>query len=503
MHDFSKLSKKHAQKNSAERIPNTLNVFVNTSNSGTVKPEVNDLVSVVKKVKILLEEDTKVQISQYRQNRITIQNVCTFYKVAKLFNMSNFAGTAFKFIERCFDTVVQSQTFLELDFTLVAKIFSSSCLNITSEVQIFNAADKWIRYNKKERSEFAKNLLLKVRLTLLSDGDLAYLTHKPSAFTENDDCATLLKQVSNSKENFDEQKSCISLQHRYCNQNGFNLLICGGRDIHLRSTVRSVSHLEICNLNKVYFKTQMKEERIFASAVCFQGEIYMFGGYNKNSHWLTSIEKYSPATKTWNQITNMYDARKHFCVCAFMNGMFVIGGQKNGSTPILDSCLEFDTKSYKWKSGGRMNQARYHAVCTVFEERIVVSGGVDINNFVANTVESYNVISKTWSPMPNMINGRSHHSMLVVKHKLFALGSSNNTCEVFDSTSNQFSDLKPPRILRHGFSQCISDANSIIVFQGNLSLAFRFDVDKNDWSDVEFGVTDNLVSFCAVKIPYY
>ena len=108
-----------------------------------MKPEVNNQVLVLKMVKVLLNENTRA-----------VQNVNTLYKIAKLFNMPNLTGTAFRFRERCFNTVVQTQSFLELDFTLVAKIISTCGLQITSEGQVLDAGDAWSSYNQAEHSKF-------------------------------------------------------------------------------------------------------------------------------------------------------------------------------------------------------------------------------------------------------------------------------------------------------------------------------------------------------------
>ena len=65
-----------------------------------------------------------------------------------------------------------------------------------------------------------------------------------------------------------------------------------------------------------------------------------------------------------------------------------------------------------------MNEARRDAACTVFEGRIVVSGGLDINYNKLNTVDSYDVIADEWSPMANMIQSKRYHSSVVVRNKL-------------------------------------------------------------------------------------
>ena len=80
----------------------------------------------------------------------------------------------------------------------------------------------------------------------------------------------------------------------------------------------------------------------------------------------------------------MYDEHRLFCVCAFMDRVFVFGGSLDGIASY--SCLQFDTKEYSWKEFSAMKETRIRAACAVFEERIVVCGGYRILDL--NSVES-------------------------------------------------------------------------------------------------------------------
>ena len=101
------------------------------------------------------------------QDKISVENAATFYTLAKLFNLLSANKFSLNYIERCFPMVVETKNFIHLDFSLVAKILASSELNIHTEVEIFNAAFTWLKHNIEERSKYAKQLLLKVRLSLL------------------------------------------------------------------------------------------------------------------------------------------------------------------------------------------------------------------------------------------------------------------------------------------------------------------------------------------------
>ena len=83
-------------------------------------------------------------------------------------------------IEQCFSMFADSEIFLELEFNYIIKIISSSGLNIDSELQVFNAADSWLSHDITERSKYAKDLLSKVRLPLLSISALKQVLNRVS-----------------------------------------------------------------------------------------------------------------------------------------------------------------------------------------------------------------------------------------------------------------------------------------------------------------------------------
>ena len=84
--------------------------------------------------KLLQTEDTIMKISKVFQDKLTVKNVVAFYSLAKYYNRATISKSSLLYIERCFPIVVESQNFLHLDYSIVAKILASSELDIHSEV---------------------------------------------------------------------------------------------------------------------------------------------------------------------------------------------------------------------------------------------------------------------------------------------------------------------------------------------------------------------------------
>ena len=148
-----------------------------------------------------------------------------------------------------------------------------------------------------------------------------------------------------------------------------------------------------------------------------------------------------------------------------------------------------------------MNEQREDAACTVFEGKIVVSGGCNGNHL--NTVEAYDHVVDKWTYMPNMIEERRCHSLAAVKHKLFVFGFRSS--EVYDSTLKKFVSLKErPSSLSYdweNFYNLLSIGSKLVRFGYWSNTALYYDVEMNEWSEESFKVNKDRHSFGCTVVP--
>ena len=470
--------------------------------------------------KLNLKKSFSDKMSEYVADKITIRNVLSLFQISSIFELSNISIQTFNCIERCFTILAETPQFLDLEYIVVAKVLLSSELHITSEREVFNAANDWLGYNIQQRSKFAKALLQKVRVPLLSNHAINYILNKTSFFTAIDECVAIIKEALDSKGSHIHNKSCVSYTNRFCNQNKFNIYYCGGQTKRGLKIVKTVYEVDGSNLTS-QFKVlpPMIKERLYAKAVCLKGEIYVFrGGVFVDNKFTTirSVDKYSHFTKNWNAIADIYDGRAGFCVSAFMDKIFIIGGINYGVN--TNSCLQFDTKAKSWTEIAKMKEVRYHAACAVFEENVIVAGGWDINENDLRSVECYDVIADEWSPMPNMIESKCGHSLVVVKNKLFVIGRGTKINEVYDKNCKKFVALKSPQIFPSRnfvgmrsqseiylwLNKAISIGSKIYAVQDFKSSIFCYDVDKDEWTVDQCDIVNkNLGRFACVKVPMF
>ena len=447
-----------------------------------------------------MNERTANKFNKQIETNVTFFNTIKWFFISKLFSLKKLSKLSLGIIERWFTTVADSENFLELNFTLVAQILNSSELLIDSELQVFNVMNAWLNHKSVERSKHAKYLLQRVRLSLLTVPALNNILHKNLWIVMNDECSEIINKVIKNKKHLHSSRD--KSINRYCSQNNFNVLVVGGI-INKNQAVRSAYTIDINNLSVVKNLPQTKQKLLSLNSLyvfCIKGEIYVFGGYDFDDRTMP-VEKYSPATKTWNVIAQMYDWRSYYCACSFIDSIYVLGGFLRGVIGGPSSCLVLNTINETWKEIAKLNVTRENASCVVFKGSIVVSGGSDGEEL--NTIEAYDHVDDSWSKMPNMIERRWLHSSVAIKNKLFLIGgSTNSNIEVFDLHCNQFVLPRCPNDLRYNeISDVTSVANKIVIFSNRNGLVLYYDVENDVWSEKHCDATQNIKCFYCSKIP--
>ena len=435
------------------------------------------------------------------KNKLLMKKVALFYQFSNLFNLPGLHKATLRLIERCFTIVCDTDNFKHLDYTSVSKILASSSLFLTSEIEVYKVAERWLNYNIEERSKYAKNIFLKVRINLLSKDTLRKLSND-STFLKNDDrCVKILNEPLDCRESNLNKSTSHYQKSRYCTHKSFNLLVCGGFDSLVKTRrSRNVSCVDVNSTGGFKAYPPMITGRVSLNVVYVKGDFYVFGGFSIHRKFVMSVDKYSLTSNTWSQVAEMYDDRKGFCTCAFMNKIFVFGGILNKVR--TNTSLKFDTSDCSWKKVSRTYDAISSAACAVFDERIIVSGGFNNNFQKLKTVRSYDVLPDRWSPMPSMNTAKFVHSLVVVKNKkLFVIANTAYDSEVFDNICKKFIRIKSSYQFRIFSTSSCSIENKIYVFQEEFSDLICYDTDKNEWSKEPCEVTRNYRSFSSVKVP--
>ena len=212
-----------------------------------------------------------------------------------------------------------------------------------------------------------------------------------------------------------------------------------------------------------------------------------------------------------------------------MQKLFVIGGDYHLKYDI--SCMFYDKRDDKWTSIAGTMEGRKNAACTVFEGKIVVSGGtktiqaslrklrnppiiMQVNkDETISSVEVYDYHENKWSFFPFMLKPRSNHTAVSINNNLFIIGGYSrridvfNSFEVFDSVTRTFTSIKSPKWIEYVVSSrtaCIG--YKVYFFIGGQNKKVKvcsYDVKKRKFSFKTSFNLENTENFSCTKVSMY
>ena len=120
----------------------------------------------------------------------------------------------------------------------------------------------------------------------------------------------------------------VLYKNRYCNQEGFSVLVCGGMDNN-KNNLNQVLEVKIPSFEVIEFPSMEKSHYALHITTINSEIIGIFNNYTefeKLGSSSTSVEVYSEETKTWkHQYVNLGEPIS-YCLCSFKSRLYIIGG---------------------------------------------------------------------------------------------------------------------------------------------------------------------------------
>ena len=465
--------------------------------------KVMDVVSPLKEVDPGFKQFLDRKVSSYIKKHKTVFKIPFFFEFGRIFNFENLKKITKHQFQRYFSRIVDENInqFKELEFTSVATILESSQLEATSEIQVYQSSLMWISY--KNRSQFSKKILKKIRLRLLAIEDLNDIL-KNSEFCKVKECVEIVEMAIKWKDNPSSTKYFSNLPvQRYC---PLWLFILGGECKSSGQILSKVIQIDPDNFKSVKALPSFSEERRKPKVVVLDREIYVFDGFDGTAE---SIEKYNSTLNCWRTVADMYDDRDSFCVSVLDNSNMLIIGGVDVMMNELDSCLTFNVKNLTWKQVSSTNEKRFLSASAFYRGNAVVSGGFDgKHNKCLASAEYFNYNSNSWTALANMNEGKYYHSLVAVKKKLFALGSyGRDKFEVYDHASKQFTIFKAPPIPHFdsvsqslNLSNFVLFGNKLVSFTEKSTNVYSYDISTDEWTVEYCEKTKDILHFTVLSL---
>ena len=148
--------------------------------------------------------------------------------------------------------------------------------------------------------------------------------------------------------------------------------------------------------------------RVYPAGCVLDSQIYVMGGWSLDMisgpdiYGLDIMERYDPATDTWDTCAPMPTGRFAFTACALNGKIYAIGGSKPMSEDFgaYATVEEFDPNTDQWTTKNSMNHPRFELTCTVIGDKIwAMYGFPNGSGFpVYPHYEVYDPSNDTWTP---------------------------------------------------------------------------------------------------------
>jgi len=190
-----------------------------------------------------------------------------------------------------------------------------------------------------------------------------------------------------------------------------DIVLCGGRD-------RMNEVMDTCS--KYNIKDHMWDDhsqllvpREEAASAVLAGQMYILGGLVDGEH-VRNSEKHSG--DEWTDGPNLPEGRARFCAVALDDSSIaILGGEVPGNDGITISSeiKTYNVDNGEWTIQPDMLVRRKDHACALVqidnERGILVSGGVDNEDNLLDSVEFYNLATQAWEEISALKNGRTEH----------------------------------------------------------------------------------------------
>ena len=158
------------------------------------------------------------------------------------------------------------------------------------------------------------------------------------------------------------------------------------------------------------------------SATALHGRIYVVGGINTKNEATKVVYRYDPATDRWERLNDFPDYRHHMPLVVLNDTLFAIGGYSPpGFTPVR-MVLAYDESHDAWLGRAFLPEARGASAAAVVDGKIVVVGGVGMENRHVDSIAIYDPATDSWrhaAPIPTL---RDHLTAGAVGGIVYAIG---------------------------------------------------------------------------------
>ena len=153
------------------------------------------------------------------------------------------------------------------------------------------------------------------------------------------------------KELFDKKYSVL-YQNRFCDQENFDFIFTGHHDGN--EYLRSIYKVKCTSFTS--YDTLVSESNYIEKSLTSGSSIWIINYRGTKQKCIDTFEMSPKSYDLSNNFIELTNYRNNYCVCSFMNNIYVIGGDINSQSK--KTCLKYTTRNGKWNGKATLRNPR-------------------------------------------------------------------------------------------------------------------------------------------------
>ncbi|XP_063430646.1 kelch-like protein 18 [Mytilus trossulus] len=470
--------------------PNALEALVNFAYNGKVQIDVDNVQILLVAASFLHLQAVKEACCDFLKRRLKPYNVLGVRTFGDQYMCTSLVEATNKYLQKHFKEIMKSEEFFNLSLTDVLEIITRDELNIDSEEQVFEAVINWVKQNTEERCKALPELMVKVRLPLLTPHYLSDRVATEELIKNSLQCRDLLDEAKDYHL-MPERRTLLQTfktRPRCCSDIPGIIYAVGG----LTSSGYSMNLVECYDpiVNRWTVVEPMTTIRSRVAVSVHIGCLYAIGGYDGEDR-LNTVEVYKPSNKTWKTVCKMHCKRSAHGATSLGKHVYACGGYDGVSS--LRTVEIYDPDADSWTMVASMLKHRSAAGVACLDGEIFACGGHD-GLSIFDSVECYNPSTNTWRYIPNMLTKRCRLGVATLNGKLYVAGGYDgsiflNSVECYDPLKNEWAYVKPLQIRRSRVAMVASYGKLFAIggYDGivQLTTVECYEPDKDEWKSLQ------------------
>ena len=445
---------------------NAMSLVIDYMYSGSITIDETNVCDLLAASEYFLIADLKAWCMEYMTLVLTSENYFAIHFCAVRYSCSVLLDTLATFFFENFDEITKTADYRSLGKDDVLRLLQNHKQFNSDEV--FQAVIGWIKDDLDNRKKFFQEFMKYIDFENMPPGFVKDIVLDEPLVMENLTClqevvATLKKYIPSTPRASKKKSSCAERENKTSllviggnytktevNKIDLNTKQCkkvkdlpidhvGGCVVSFNNSIyiaggknnRRVHEMKLNENNDICELQPMNETRQYASAAILNDELYVAGGFNSNNPCLSSVEKYSFATKKWENVQNMNQPRAYHSLVSSMGYLYSIGGFNGRSD--YNSVERFDPNTNLWEYVSSKQFKTSGLTAVVCENEIYAIGG-----FSMKSCEKFS--NGKWETIADMNIERDCAAACVINGKIYVVGGESNdawnSTEMYDPATN-------------------------------------------------------------------